>query len=236
MVTPSFFAANSSSPLIMDANQATAQIQPIKVQRMCIKFNPSDPFNIGDRYGGIPLNLLTNFIGWSILIILFIFIRKNAVRAMGFRLASNTVQWTQVFFGGENQTVDADSEESLQTDGDAHLADELIEKEAEVLCQESGDHVVVDHLLPGGNKADDDNVSRKSQASYMKNPSILTMREKKLVGLMGPDAVQYLRFQKYIIIYILLTTIVSIGVILPLNFQGTQLGNGTDFGHTTLAS
>ena len=53
----------------------------------------------------------------------------------------------------------------------------------------------------------------------MKNPSILTMREKKLVGLMGPDAVQYLRFQKYIIIYILLTTAVSLGVILPLNFQ-----------------
>jgi len=53
---------------------------------------------------------------------------------------------------------------------------------------------------------------------------------------MGPDAVQYLRFQKYILIYIFLTTVVSIGVILPLNFQGTQLGNATDFGHTTLAN
>jgi hypothetical protein len=64
----------------------------------------------------------------------------------------------------------------------------------------------------------------------------LTLKEKSLVGLMGPDAVQYLRFQKYIIIYIFLTTAVSIGVILPLNFQGTQLGNATDFGHTTLAN
>ena len=26
----------------------------------CIKFNQSDPFHIGDKYGGIPLNLLTN--------------------------------------------------------------------------------------------------------------------------------------------------------------------------------
>jgi len=62
------------------------------------------------------------------------------------------------------------------------------------------------------------------------------MREKKLIGLMGPDAVQYLRFQKYILIFIFLITIVSLAVILPLNFQGTQLGNTTDFGHTTLAN
>jgi hypothetical protein len=64
------------------------------------------------------------------------------------------------------------------------------------------------------------------------------------------------RFQKYIIIYILFLTIVSLGVILPLNFQvteesnqqilhtlyvfrcmqGTKLGTANDFGHTTLAN
>ena len=53
---------------------------------------------------------------------------------------------------------------------------------------------------------------------------------------MGPDAVQYLRFQKYILIFIVLITTVSLVVILPLNLQGTQLGNTTDFGHTTLAN
>lgn len=36
----------------------------------CIKFNQSDPFHIGDRYGGIPLNLLTNTIGWAILLVI----------------------------------------------------------------------------------------------------------------------------------------------------------------------
>ena len=40
----------------------------------CIKFNQSDPFQIGDKYGGIPLNLLTNLIGWIVLLVLFIFI------------------------------------------------------------------------------------------------------------------------------------------------------------------
>ena len=35
----------------------------------CIKFNQSDPFHIGDKYGGIPLNLLTNTIGWTTLMV-----------------------------------------------------------------------------------------------------------------------------------------------------------------------
>ena len=56
------------------------------------------------------------------------------------------------------------------------------------------------------------------------------------MGLVGSDAVQYLRFQKYIIIYVIFITMVSLVIILPLNFQGTQLGDATDFGHTTLAN
>jgi len=233
---------NLSSTILEISNQLETRIQPIIAPRTCIKFNQSDPFHIGDRYGGIPLNLLTNFIGWSILIILFIFIRKNAVRAMGFRLASHTLQWTQVFFGGDNhhgtcesESLDDDSTQPLESN-DADSVEDIPKDESSVLCKEEGDNVVVDHLKPGRNVAEDDNTSRKSQGSYMKNTRILTIREKKLIGLMGPDAVQYLRFQKYIIIFISLITTVSIGVILPLNFQGSQLGNATDFGHTTLAN
>ena len=39
----------------------------------CIKFNQSDPFHIGDKYGGIPLNLLTNTIGWTTLMVRTLF-------------------------------------------------------------------------------------------------------------------------------------------------------------------
>jgi len=253
MVQQAIFDNSNLSSTIIDLNEhLTSRIQPIITPKTCIKFNQSDPFHIGDRYGGIPLNLLTNFIGWSILIILFIIIRKNAVRAMGVRLASNTLQWTQVFFGGDSQHED-DSEESLDDDSEKPLngtlvenldlhnntdivAEDLPKDDVEITCKDEVDSVVVDYLQPGGDMADDDVASRKSEGSYMKNTKILTLREKKLVGLMGPDAVQYLRFQKYIIIFILLITIVSTGVILPLNFQGSQLGNGTDFGHTTLAN
>ena len=68
-------------------------------------------------------------------------------------------------------------------------------------------------------KGMEDDVSRRSSSSEQRRPKILTFHEKRLLGFMGPDAVQYLRFQKYIIIFILFTTTVSLGVILPLNFQ-----------------
>merc|ERR1719318_2065769 len=210
------------------------RIQPLISHGTCIKFNQSDPFHIGDKYGGIPLNLLTNCIGWTILMILFIMIRKNVVRTMGFRLATTTIQWTQLFFGGDEQIENDDSDKSLNPNDDQVAAEP--KAESEILCKVEGDHVVVDHLHPRRNNPEEDTVSRRSKASFMKNTMIFTLREKKLVDLMGPDAVQYLRFQKYIIIFILLITAVSLGVILPLNFQGTQLGNATDFGHTTLAN
>ena len=52
------------------------------------RFNQSDPFfHIGDRYGGIPLNLCTNLLGSLVLMLLFLLIRKNAVKSMKASLA-----------------------------------------------------------------------------------------------------------------------------------------------------
>ena len=91
---------------------------------------------------------------------------------------------------------------------------------------EEGDNLVTnpgEENLGSGKAAGGDEVneveSRRSSVGDPRRPKILTFREKQLLGLMGPDAVQYLRFQKYIIIFILFTTAVSLGVILPLNFQ-----------------
>ena len=50
---------------------------------------------------------------------------------------------------------------------------------------------------------------------------------------LSEDAVHYLRFQLYIIAFLSLLTVLSIGVILPINFQGNNYGNKSDFGHST---
>merc|ERR1719400_1830774 len=199
----------------------------------CIKFNQSDPFQIGDKYGGIPLNLLTNLIGWVVLLVLFVFIRRNAVKRLVIRQASTTIdslvatKWHSHFFGRDNEP----SEEV--NDG------EECDSPQETNVEEEGNLVAnpgEEHLTRGNDDLSQEVQSRRSSSSEPRRPKILTFHEKRLQGLMGPDAVQYLRFQKYIIIFILFTTTVSLGVILPLNFQGTQLGNATDFGHTTLAN
>ena len=36
----------------------------------------------------------------------------------------------------------------------------------------------------------------------------------------GKDAVQYLKFQRYLLVYVTVITVLSIAVILPCNFQG----------------
>ena len=179
-------------------------IPPIKTHVGCIKFNQSDPFHIGDRYAGIPLNLFTNLIGCIILLLMFLLIRKKVVRKISLELTSDTIdsmddvstQWLHIFFG---------QDKNKRNDTKLNI------KHRNLLGSTKG-------------------------TVQVKNTKLLTPKEKNLVSLMGPDAVQYLRFQKYIIIYIVFTTAVSLGVILPLNFQGTQLGNATDFGHTTLAN
>lgn len=52
----------------------------------------------------------------------------------------------------------------------------------------------------------------------------------------GPDAVQYLSFQRHIIVYMLIMMIISLTIILPINFQGDLEGNEKTFGHTTLSN
>ena len=67
------------------------------------RFNQSDPFfHIGDRYGGIPLNLCTNLLGSLVLMILFLIIRKNAVKSVKDSLtvdARDSVEILMLLFG-----------------------------------------------------------------------------------------------------------------------------------------
>lgn len=43
--------------------------------------NSTDPFHIGNPYGGLPQNLITNMIGVAIILLLFLVLRKRAALA-----------------------------------------------------------------------------------------------------------------------------------------------------------
>ena len=52
--------------------------------------------------------------------------------------------------------------------------------------------------------------------------SIFTMSDVDIINRCGLDALQYLRFQRHIIFYVTMTMVLSISIILPLNFQGNE--------------
>ena len=151
-----------------------------------------------------------------------------------------TSQWTQIFFRRSQEEASPRSESLMSEESVEEGAETSDTATTPVSVRDEGENVVVGEIKRTDYGTEEINgigpAARRSSQGLMENAKILTVREKKLVDGVGSDAVQYLRFQKYIIIYIFFTTIVSCFIILPLNFTGSQLGNATDFGHTTLAN
>lgn len=66
--------------------------------------------------------------------------------------------------------------------------------------------------------------------------AIFKIKDTNIAQKCGPDAIQYLQFQKHIILYVFILMVISVTVVLPVNFQGDLQGDETTFGHTTLSN
>lgn len=67
-------------------------------------------------------------------------------------------------------------------------------------------------------------------------PAIFTISKEKFFTRCGPDAVLYLSFQRYLMYLMTITMVLSVSVILPINFQGSLQGDEYSFGHTTISN
>ncbi|XP_050927888.1 LOW QUALITY PROTEIN: CSC1-like protein 1 [Lates calcarifer] len=68
-------------------------------------------------------------------------------------------------------------------------------------------------------------------------PYILRMDEEKIKGKCGMDAVHYLSFQRHLIVLLLVITVTSLSIILPVNLSGDLMGNDPKtFGRTTIGN
>jgi len=233
--------------------------------------NQSDPFHIGNVYGGIPTNLITNTIGWFLLMMMFIMIRKSAFKFMKVEqigdLLSNTEKnmsrLIQVFFSASEPTdkSSSDCEEGVSNNAfkpspaSSPSADD-IGVDTIAVCDQGGDTIDGNGITDGQVRdrsptsdnssvllnsrrlelARQNSVLREGDSFWAWLAQSVTFSDSTMLKLAGPDAVQYLRFQKYLIAFVLLTTILCICIILPFNFQGTLQGTTLDFGHTTLAN
>nr|XP_018908629.1 PREDICTED: CSC1-like protein 1 isoform X2 [Bemisia tabaci] len=64
----------------------------------------------------------------------------------------------------------------------------------------------------------------------------LLITDDNIFAKSGSDAVQYLLFQHYIIKFLAIITVVSMCLILPINFSGAFEGDERSFGHTTISN
>ncbi|KAF2901581.1 hypothetical protein ILUMI_04610 [Ignelater luminosus] len=67
-------------------------------------------------------------------------------------------------------------------------------------------------------------------------PAVFTINKQRLFARCGPDASHYLSFQRHLLVLTAIITIVSVCIILPINFQGNLQGTSYTFGHTTISN
>ena len=183
------------------------------------KSGSSDPFNIEVDYGGIPQALLLDFIIWLVLMTVFLVMRKNAFSVMSSGLNRNLGKMTEALFRRQSeeevaasQNVDAETGEDVTDD----RRDEASREELAWLTRTE---------------------SHYSFLSWMKGTwKCLLFSDDTMLSLAGPDAVQYLRFQRFLIALLSLVMVLSICIILPINYQGVLFGKKSEFGHTTITN
>lgn len=66
--------------------------------------------------------------------------------------------------------------------------------------------------------------------------AFVRVKDRDIVKKCGKDALHYLTFQRYLLLYLVIICVLSTAIIVPVNFTGTNIGTSTDFGHTTLAN
>lgn len=164
----------------------------------CVYYNRTTNKIFISTYEGIPENLLLNFLGWMILIVLFAVLRKRAWNYGRIALVQKKGErWTRLFYGTMDEVVGA-SEAGSATSLDSSI-----------------------HI-------------DKGFCSWL--TAIFRIKDENILLKCGPDAVQYLSFQRHIIVCMLIMMVISLTIVLPINFQGDLQGDERTFGHTTLSN
>lgn len=65
---------------------------------------------------------------------------------------------------------------------------------------------------------------------------VVRYRDEHILSKCGLDAVQYLSFQRNIILLVGIINLISLGIVLPINFAGLLEGGPSAFGHTTVSN
>jgi len=164
----------------------------------------------GNPYGGIPQNLLINIVGWTILVLLFALIRRaagNYGRLALIRRDDDESKWTEIFYSQQDDEGGGGESRDRETE----------DKDTDSVT--TADFSEVDSRF----------------LSWVS--AIFTLRDDMIVRRCGTDALQYMKFQRHLIIFMLIITTVCCSIILPINMtMGNMQGDTKSFGRTTISN
>lgn len=171
-------------------------------------------------YNGIPETLILNTIFWVLLLLLFTTLRH---RASDYRLAlvntnGNKKRWTEIFYS----------------------------RAASVVEPQPGTSSGGPTPRPSVDSHQSQGVDSTPLSPIQTDPGLFSwirvtfkLRKETILLHSGPDAVHYLSFQQHLMAVMALVTIVSLAVILPINFLNGPTETPYDvnaFGRTTMAN
>ncbi|GAB0097521.1 calcium permeable stress-gated cation channel 1 [Sergentomyia squamirostris] len=180
---------------------------------------------ITNLYEGIPETLILNIIAWLFLMILFAVLRQQAWdygRLALVNSSGDNRRWTQLFYAqGSDEGALDESRQAINGRTSTSSAGEA--------CSSNG------------GSAPNKRTSATSGAPIDRGflswiPVTLRLRKEQILAHSGPDALHYLSFQQHLIVVTTIITLVSIVIILPINFHGDLNGDINSFGHTTVSN
>ncbi|GFN99162.1 transmembrane 63c (tmem63c), mRNA protein [Plakobranchus ocellatus] len=162
-----------------------------------------------EKYNGLPDTLIINLVAYVCLLLLFTIMRKMA--------------WDYGRLALVNRTEEK------------HRAKNRVQRYNVWTTLFLGDQSL---LAPGRSHSDsiDQSMASEDTGYFSWIKTFWNLRDEDILRKCGKDAIQYLSFQRYLMIYVAIITVLSIAIILPINFMGDLLGTVLDFGHTTIGN
>lgn len=174
-----------------------------------------------NAYNGVPQTLFLNSIMWVLLIILFTTLRQQAGDYGRLALVDSNgtkKRWTEVFYARRSVPMDAPAARQMA---------------------EAPNSPGPSTSLHRPSNAEDTPLSpiEYDQGIFAWIRITWKLRKEQILLHTGPDAVHYLSFQQHLMIVMAIVTVVSLVVILPVNFlNGSDLYDVNAFGRTTMAN
>ncbi|XP_034476328.1 CSC1-like protein 2 isoform X1 [Drosophila innubila] len=173
-------------------------------------------------YNGIPETLILNTIFWVLLLLLFTTLRH---RASDYRLAlvntnGNKKRWTEIFYSRAASVVEPQPGTSSQQTPTPRPS-------------------VDSHLSQGADQSTPLSPIDTDPGLFSWIRVTFKLRKETILLHSGPDAVHYLSFQQHLMAVMSVVTVVSLAIILPINFLNGPTNTHYDvnaFGRTTMAN